>query len=56
VPAAEVKKAECASDDTRRTPRPPFLTSQFGLHALDIGEVVVGDGAHAFSEQVVKFL
>jgi len=45
VPAAEAKKAEGASDDTRRTPRPPFLTGSHGLHPLDIGEVGVGDGA-----------
>jgi hypothetical protein len=28
VPAAEAKKAEGASDDTRRTPRPPFFTGK----------------------------
>jgi len=47
VPAAEAKKDEGASDDTRRTPRPPFLT---GLRPLDIGEVGVGDDADAYSQ------
>ena len=28
VPAADAKKAEGASDDTRRIPRPPFLTGK----------------------------
>jgi len=57
VQAAGAKKAEAASDDTRRTPRPCTISDrQKGLHPLDIGEVGVGDGADAFSEQVVKFL
>ena len=55
MPAAEAKKAEGASDDTRLTPRPPFLTGRLhGLNPLAIGEVGIGDSAETFSEQNIK--
>jgi len=42
VPAAEAKKAEGASDDTRRTPRPPFLTGRLAcIHWTSVRSVLV---------------
>ena len=49
VPAAEAKKAEGASDDTRLTPRPP-------LSPLNIGKICIVDGADTISEQSIKLI
>ena len=46
VPAADAKKAEGASDDTRRIPRPPFLTGRLACsHWVSVRSVL--DMSHA---------
>jgi len=50
VPAAEVKKTEGASDDTRRTPRTPFVTGRLAcIHWTSVRSVLVMVQTHSLS-------
>ena len=50
MPAAEATKADDASDDKRRTPRPPFLTGRMAwIHWTSVRSVLVMVETHSLS-------